>query len=321
MRRLFFLFFILLSAAVLNAADVPEVFNYQGRLLDDDGHALGGSREAVFGLYADPAGGTVLWEQKTTIHADSNGLFNVTLGHTNSLSKAVGKQFNGLYLDMAFKVSNVMVPVRPRPQFVSSAYAKLAEHIASANALTVSSNLTVGQKAVLDVLNVNEALPTRITAEQLTVPRVQGVTALSAYTGGVVRIESPVVFHHFAADGAMVLPAASEAVPYTEAPDGTWYQAVSDRWLSFSGVAKGQGISIVVKLSSVKPVKMPHQITDDNTVKEYRTYTIQGTHYGLCVPVPAGWWFGYYADVTGSGAYYNMSDQFGSIQSRWIKGL
>ncbi len=305
----------------LYGAGVPEVFNYQGRLLDEEGRALGGAREAVFGVYDVPAGGTAVWEQHTTVHADTNGLFNVTLGGgTNSLAAAVGNKFGGLYLDMAFKIGGVMEPVRPRPQFVSAAYAQLAENIAGAMTLEVTSNLTVRQKAQLGVLNVNHAYSTQIKAERMTVPTVQDVAILSPSTGRVVRVESPAVFHGFTPKGQGIVPSSEDPVPYKYAMEGTWYQATSDRWLSFSGVAQGPGRAFFVKVSPTLPDKPPHYITSDPKLKSYSASMPNSDYGGLCVPIPAGWWFGYYGQVSGIGVYYYLGDIFENIDMRWIPG-
>ncbi|MDD2237067.1 MAG: hypothetical protein PHG65_07670, partial [Kiritimatiellae bacterium] len=230
MKRFLLILALMLSASALQAADVPELFNYQGRLLDEEGNPLGGSREAVFGLYVEPAGGTALWEQKTTVYADSNGLFNVTLGNTtNSLSTAVGNQFGGLYLDMAFKISDVMEPVRPRPQFVSVPYAKLAENVAGAESLEVTSNLTVRQQAQLGILTAGKAYPDTLRTDRMVVPRAVDVGSISAFTNSILRVESPAVFNGLSTSGRIVPPPSQGVISHSPVFSGTWHQVTSDQ--------------------------------------------------------------------------------------------
>jgi len=326
--RLLFLFLLATcSASYLHAADVPEVFNYQGRLLDEEGHALSGSREALFGIYEAPAGGTALWEQKTTVFTDTNGLFNVTLGGTtNSLSAAVGNRFGGLYLDMAFKVGGVMEPVRPRPQFVSVPYAKLAENVAGAQALEVTSNLVVRQKAQLGVLNADQASSDLLKADQITVPRVVEVGALSAYTDSVLRVQSPAVFNGFSSSGRVV-PPPSQGVIASSSPFGsTWHQVTSDQWLTFTAQGANGGSIFIVKVCPTRPSKYypPDQTsTDDPRMKIYQSeQSVYGIRLGLCVPIPAGYWVGCYASAYGGEMVGpSLNNFFGSVVVRMDQGL
>jgi hypothetical protein len=324
-RWIFLLLLTALLAPVLHGASVPEVFNYQGRLLDEEGQPLGGAREAVFGVYDVPAGGTVLWEQRTTIQADTNGLFNVTLGGgTNSLLAAVGNRFGALYLDMTFKIGGVMEPVRPRPQFVSAAYARLAENIAGAQTLEVSSNLAVRQKAQLGVLNADKTFPDLLKASQITTPKVQEVATLSAYTGNAVRVESPAVFNGFNAKGLVLPPPSPGDIPFSPAFGGTWYQVTSDQWLSFSAVGGNGATYLFIKVSPNKPGKAPDQLTqaDDPKLKIYQSSLSQyNERIGLCVPVPAGYWVGCYVLAFGETVTYNLDTFFNSVELRMIQGL
>lgn len=319
-RRLSF-FLAVLWATSLQAADVPEVFNYQGRLLDEDGTPLSGSREAVFGIYDAPASGTALWEQKITVVADTNGLFNATLGGTtNSLLTAVGNRFGDLYLDMAFKIGGVMEPVRPRPQFVSVPYAKLAENMAGAQSLDVSSNLTVRQKATLKTINATRAdidnlKVTRITAPKCSVSSIRPNT----FSGSIiVRVASPVVFHGFSPNGAVLVSPASETYL---SPDtvNRWIQTTTDRWVSFSGHSRDDSSSFVFKMSPSRPDLAPSEYgANDSSVKAFSTVVGQSPQ-GLCIPVPAGWWFGFYA--FGGGAPEPVSSKFDLVDFRWVQGL
>ncbi len=325
-KRLFFFLLSVLWAVSLQAASVPELFNYQGRLLDEDGTPLSGSREAVFGIYEAPAGGTALWEQKTTVVTDTNGLFNATLGGTtNSLLAAVGNRFDALYLDMAFKVGGVMEPVRPRPQFVSVPYAKLAENMAGAQSLDVTSNLTVGQKSMLKTLSTDTAVLEILKSPQITSPKVQvsSIQPTNPARSNVVRVASPAVFHGFSAKGSVIIPSTSKSDLPLDAIN-SWSQATTDQWVSFSGNSTDYSACFVFKMSATRPDLAPSQYgNSDSRVTAFATVLKKGPQ-GLCVPVPAGWWFGYYAYVS-SGSYlsgtYRLSDKFTDVKFYWIQGL
>ena len=320
-KQLSFFLLTVLWAPLLQAADLPEVFNYQGQLLDEDGTPLGGSREAVFGVYDVPAGGTSLWEQKITVVTDTNGLFNVTLGGTtNSLSAAIGNRFSGLYLDMAFKIGGVMEPVRPRPQFVSVPYAKLAENMAGAQSLDVSSNLTIRQKATLKTLNATRATIDNLKATRITAPKCN-VSSIgpNTFSGSIiVRVASPVVFHGFSPKGAMLVSPTSGTYL---SPDtvNRWLQTTTDRWVSFSGHSRDDSSFFVFKMSPSRPDLAPSEYgKNDSRVTSFSTVVGQSPQ-GLCIPVPAGWWFGFYA--FGGGAPEPLSSKFDLIDFRWIQGL
>ena len=317
--------------AMVHAVDVPDLINYQGRLLDDTGVPLGGAREAVFGLYDEPAGGDALWVQQTTVHADSNGLFNVTLGGTtNSLLAAVGSQFDALYLDMAFKVGNVMEAVRPRQQFVSVAYAQLAENIANVQDFDVTGDLTVRQ-AALGALTTEKTMSAQFTANNLTTPGIQLVTNITSSTGQVITIDSQVVFHGLTTKGQLSLSALPGSVSPDNVFGGAYYQPSSDVFLNFSGIAKASGNHVIIKICPTRPVNAQGQyVTPNDTavnsgLKSFESHqsTVTRTELntGLCIPVPAGWWVGCYAYNTVTGSSYHLVDYFSSVQLQLISGL
>jgi hypothetical protein len=316
-------------SAWISAADVPDMINYQGRLLDDTGAPLVGARDAVFGLYDGPAGGTARWEQHTTVYTDSNGLFNVTLGGTtNSLLAAVGNQFSGLYLDMAFKVGSVMESVRPRQQMVSVAFAELAENIANVQFFEVTGDLSVRQ-ASLGSVKVNSAAADKLTTSQLAVPTVQNVTNIAPATGQVIRIQSQAVFHGLTAKGNISL-ATTYSIDPRNVLGGAYFQAPADLFLSFSGIYKVKGNQVINKICPTRPVDSTGQYctpTGTAVNEGQKSFVSHKSTYwtminrGLCVPVPAGWWVGCYAYHTQTGASYNLEDFFTSVELRLIPGL
>lgn len=74
------LFVMLLAAAPMATADVPNQMNYQGQLTDDLGAPLDTIVSMTFTVYNDSGGGMVLWTETQTGVEVSGGLFNVLLG-------------------------------------------------------------------------------------------------------------------------------------------------------------------------------------------------------------------------------------------------
>ena len=63
-----------------------NTMNYQGRLTDADNDPVpAGPYMITFRIYPSPAGGFEVWSEEVSVQVDSNGLFSVSLGQTNSL--------------------------------------------------------------------------------------------------------------------------------------------------------------------------------------------------------------------------------------------
>jgi len=76
------LFLGLLTASAV-AASVPSQMNVQGRLLNA-GSPMTGSHAAVFTIYDDPAAGSVLWTESSSLSVQG-GIFDATIGSVSPL--------------------------------------------------------------------------------------------------------------------------------------------------------------------------------------------------------------------------------------------
>jgi len=67
----------------LNGA-APTVMNFQGKLLDNAGTPIDGTKNMIFRIYAVSTGGTAIWQETQNSVSISTGIFNVLLGSTNN---------------------------------------------------------------------------------------------------------------------------------------------------------------------------------------------------------------------------------------------
>ncbi len=100
-------------------AQVPQLLNYQGVLIDpDSGERLNGTYAMTFSIYAEEAGGTALWTETQNVIAQ-NGLFNVLLGSVTDIPFDL---FDGSARYLGVKVGDD-AEMTPRKQLVSVVYA------------------------------------------------------------------------------------------------------------------------------------------------------------------------------------------------------
>lgn len=111
------------------------VMSYQGYLTDQDGTPVNVKGDMTFRLYAQPSGGTALWnEDHTEAEAESNavpvtnGLFNVLLG---SLKPIPSKVWDSPDLYLEVQVGNERMT--PREQVGRVPYAMAASHALAAD--------------------------------------------------------------------------------------------------------------------------------------------------------------------------------------------
>ncbi len=93
-------------------ADIPHMFNYQGRLMDDAGDPLDDTVSLQFGIYADTGAATQLWIETHSSVPVSDGLFKVLLGSVTPVPNSV---FDGSvrYLGIRVNSGTVMRPLTP----------------------------------------------------------------------------------------------------------------------------------------------------------------------------------------------------------------
>jgi hypothetical protein len=84
--QLFFIFAVLMLGAALTAhADVPQLTNYQGALLDNNGDPVTTPTDVIFAIWNDPAVGDSLWSELQSVTPDGDGRFNVLLGSVSPI--------------------------------------------------------------------------------------------------------------------------------------------------------------------------------------------------------------------------------------------
>ncbi len=144
MKRFFILLTCLLvSVAVVAAAEVPQLINFQGRLTDTGGATVpDGSYIVTFRLFDNLTGGSLLWEEDQTV-TTFNGLFTVLLGASTPIPDAAF-DVDSCYLEVQPQGSD---PIAPRARLTSVAYARNAGLLdgLSASALDQSGALAAHQ--------------------------------------------------------------------------------------------------------------------------------------------------------------------------------
>ena len=77
---------VLLAAPASRAAeDVPRTLAFQGRLVRADGTPENTPQDLTFSLYATPAGGSPLWQERLPSVQVTNGYYAVVLGSVQPL--------------------------------------------------------------------------------------------------------------------------------------------------------------------------------------------------------------------------------------------
>ena len=79
----------------VDAISIPQMMSYQGRLTDASGEPVADALYAVrFRLYAQPTGGTPLWEEEQQVRTKS-GLFSALLGSMAPITTGNGDRGRG----------------------------------------------------------------------------------------------------------------------------------------------------------------------------------------------------------------------------------
>ncbi len=148
MKRNFVLLFAVLCAvgflSAVVTADVPMLLTHQGRLLDGSDNPVSGTRHLIFRIYETEFGGSPLW---TETHLDvpvTNGLFNVTLGSTVTISGDLVVTGDGLETEryLSIQVEGDLTELSPRRRLTSSAYSLVSSRV-SGDIQTLPGALTV----------------------------------------------------------------------------------------------------------------------------------------------------------------------------------
>jgi hypothetical protein len=118
LRKLSFAIVVTVLFVPTADADVPQLINYQGLLVDADGARISGVHSVQFSIYDLETGGEALWsETQNVVVAD--GLFQVLLGAVTSIPHSV---FDGGKKYLAVKIGSDP-EMTPRRRVVSVPYA------------------------------------------------------------------------------------------------------------------------------------------------------------------------------------------------------
>ncbi len=101
---------------------VPELINYQGRLMDDD-FPVNASTQVIFRLYDLPAAGTLYYAETQTVDV-VDGFYSTDIGLSNAVPGALFSALTNATVYFELQVGDAVLS--PRERMVSVAYAQLA---------------------------------------------------------------------------------------------------------------------------------------------------------------------------------------------------
>ncbi len=169
------------KSAIADGVDdvmIPQMLSYQGKLTDTLGLPVADTLYAIrFRLYAQPTGGTQLWEESQNVRT-MRGLFSVLLGSVTPVGSV--PDAGALYLSMAVEGGSELAP---RLRIASAAYAYLAARAAN-------SDLLQGKDTTaLDARYVNEAQANSVSSAMITdgTIAVADLGQMGAGTGQVMK--------------------------------------------------------------------------------------------------------------------------------------
>jgi microcystin-dependent protein len=120
--KLLVIMLLLLSVVCgLSYAEIPHLINYQGRLTDNQGQPITGTKSVTFRIYDTESGGSPLWQETHTATFD-RGIFNLFIGGVTALNLPFNKPY---YLGIQVGDDPEMTP---RQRFASVGYAFTAEN-------------------------------------------------------------------------------------------------------------------------------------------------------------------------------------------------
>jgi len=197
--------FVVLGIGGSAIADVPQLINYQGVLLDSGGQPVTSPTDGIFTIYDDPVTGDSLWAELRTISPGTNGGFSIVLGEITPIDPDI---FSGAGRWLGVKVGGDYEMV-PRAQLVAVGYAFRVATIDGAAGGTISDSLIItgggedtihigpqdmiirGQGGDTEVMMTSTGLSYTGTGDALTVSDANGnvrVTVSVDESGGAITL-------------------------------------------------------------------------------------------------------------------------------------
>lgn len=164
-------------------AQVPQLLNYQGKLVKADGIAEEGTFAMVFSIYSTETGGTALWTETQNDVKVINGVFKAFLGSVSAFPNTLFAGSGDRYLDI--KVGNE-AEMTPRFRLTSVPYAQrpgeadnVADYTITNTKLTNSAvtNSKIMENAVTSFKIMNNT----ITGSDISSSAILQVAGLYAY--------------------------------------------------------------------------------------------------------------------------------------------
>ena len=174
--------FLCWGSALTIQAQVPQLLNYQGVLIDpDSGERLSGTYAMTFSIYAEETGGTALWTEMQNVIVQ-NGLFNVLLGSVTDIPFDL---FDGSARYLGVQVGSD-AEMTPRKQLVSVVYAFKSRNSDKFSGLDTSDFVRSGQENSVSTDMIQDDAVTTAKIEPKIVSSISGVT----HDGGNIDLEA-----------------------------------------------------------------------------------------------------------------------------------
>ncbi|MHB0995518.1 MAG: hypothetical protein ACYC2I_04015, partial [Elusimicrobiales bacterium] len=188
----------------LFAAAAPNLINYQGRLVDNNGNPMSGTKTVVFRICDSLAASCAspLWTDSYSVTLE-NGIFSVKLGSGATPLTSSVYSADDRYLEIVVDA----VTLSPRVQLVSVPFALAASNITSANNVSISTGVIVsghvqavkfyGDGSALTGISTSDSTKVAKTGDtmtgRLTAPDITltyGIGASTAVFSGAVTAAS-----------------------------------------------------------------------------------------------------------------------------------
>lgn len=165
-RLAFLSVLVLVAACAVCVADVPQMINYQGKLLQPSGAPVpDGGYNMQFAIYDVPTGGVALWFDNYSSVQVKNGLFSVLLGSAKPITETVFAS-SDRYFGLTVGADPEMVP---RQKIASVAFAQVAKTVvdASITATKIADTAITTAKIADQAVTTAKIADGAITAQKL----------------------------------------------------------------------------------------------------------------------------------------------------------